>query len=79
MFLTFSRAVEVAAQLPSGHSLTVRTAVLGVILVIPNVRAKFLFCNAIYKDSTPACGVKGESEAAAERNEVSTERVRIQA
>lgn len=79
MYLTFSRAAEVAAQLLNGPFLTVRIAVLDASPVIPNVRAEFLSSNQIYKDSTVAFGVKGEPEAAAERNEVSTERVRIQA
>ena len=79
MFLTFLPAVEVAVQLLNGPSRTVRIAVLDVSLVIPNIRAQFLSSNQIYKDSTTGCGVKGEPEAAAERNEVSTERVRIQA
>lgn len=78
-YLTFSRAAEVAVQLLNGPFLTVRIAVLDASPVIPNVRAKFLSSNQIYKDSTFVCGVKGEPEAAAERNEVSTERVRIQA
>ncbi|WP_334666532.1 hypothetical protein [Streptomyces cyaneofuscatus] len=79
MFSTYLHVVVVAVWQLNGRFLTVSIAVLVVGQRKPNIRGKLHFSNQIYKDSTTFCGVKGEPEAAAERNEVSTERVRIQA